>query len=579
MIKDKSWRIAPNFPDTLKLAQELNISRLMAHLLINRGISDSTSAKSFLEPRLSDLSDPMLLADMDKALALIYDAVTNGNKIVVYGDYDADGITSSALLLNFFTELEILASVYIPNRLTEGYSLNSKAIRDIAGKGGKLIITVDCGISNREEIELAHELGLKIIITDHHQIPKEFNPISPVINPHRTDSVFPFRELAGVGVAFFLIIGIRTMLRNMGWFKDNQEPDLRNYLDLAALGTVADMTPLTGLNRILVATGIEAMKNSKWPGIKAIQEISGIQPSCLSASDLAFKIAPRLNAPGRLGDAAASLDTLTSDKISFAMKAADRLNILNSKRQGIESDIFTEIEDILIPGMDIDSRKTIVLYNEGWHQGVLGIVASRLLDKYRRPTLVLSVQGSIAIGSGRSINGFNLYEALEKQSHLLEKFGGHYHAAGLTIQTSNLETFSAGLENIARQTIEDRDLIPVLNIDSEIDIHELTKDTVNEIQSLAPFGSGNPEPLFLIRAAQVIDSRIVGKRHLKLILRQGNNTLEAIGFGQADMHSLDGQSVDIVFTPEINRWNGQNKIQLKIADIEINQVNTKLVNT
>jgi single-stranded-DNA-specific exonuclease len=576
MITDKIWKLIPDSTRALNLARELDISRVTAKLLINRGISDSASAKSFLAPALSNLSDPMLLADMDKALDLITHAVKTHKSIVVYGDYDADGLTASALLLIFFNELGIPASAYIPNRLAEGYGLNSKAIKDIARDGGELIITVDCGISNREEIELAHGLGLKIIITDHHQIPEGFVPACPVINPHRTDSAFPYKELAGVGVAFFLLIGIRAALRDTGWFRETQEPDLRHYLDLVALGTVADMTPLTGLNRILVAYGIEVMKKSKWPGIKAIQDISGIQASSLSASDLAFKIAPRLNAPGRMGDSMIGLEALMEKRISFAMEIVALLNSLNSKRQSIESNILSQIEDVLMPEVDVDNRRSLVLYKEGWHQGVLGIVASKLLDKYHRPTIVLTIKNGMATGSGRSIDGFNLYEALAGQSSLFEKFGGHYHAAGLTLKTSNLDKFSTCIEELARKALKDQDLIPVIKIDDEIEIHDLTKGLMIEIESLAPFGSGNPEPLFLSRKVQVLSSRIAGERHLKLILRQGNNFLEAIGFGLADMHPLEGESVDVVFTPEINRWNGQDKIQLRIADIEVTEKNKKL---
>ncbi len=323
MTNEKIWRLRPLSPQASQLALETGISPLKAQLLLNRGVSTGNSAASFLSPRLSYLIDPMLLKDMDHALDLIMETIGNREQIAVFGDYDADGITATALLLNFFSELGVPISYYIPNRLEEGYSLNPLAIKKLSESGVRLIITVDCGISNRKEIEMAKGLGMKVVVTDHHQIPEDFNPVCPVINPNRHDSLFPFKELAGVGVTFFLVIALRSCLRDRRWFIDSRpEPDLKQYLDIVALGTVADMVPLIDQNRILVRSGIEVMKKSIWPGIKAMKEISGIGAQRISFYDLAFKLAPRLNAPGRLGDSATGLTTLTTTSESIAMESA-----------------------------------------------------------------------------------------------------------------------------------------------------------------------------------------------------------------------------------------------------------------
>jgi len=574
---DKIWRLTSPSSYTSRLASEAGISALTAQILINRGISDSASAEAFLSPRLSDLTDPMLLKDMEKAIELIMNAIEEGKQITVYGDYDADGLTGTALLLNLFSNLGIHASAYIPKRLEEGYSLNPGAIERIASDGTGLIITVDCGISNIKEIELARRLGMDVVVTDHHQIPEDFEPVCPVINPNRSDSLFPFRGLAGVGVAFYLAIGTRTVLREKGWFRDRPEPDLRRYLDLVALGTVADMVPLIGQNRILVHSGMEVMKYSQWPGIKAMQNLSGMAISRISSYDLAFKLAPRLNAPGRMEDAAIGLRTLVTDNASEAADMARQLNTINAKRQAVEAEILEQIEEKIIPGLALEDRRTMVISAGGWHQGVLGIVASRLLNRYHRPTLVLTIRDGIAVGSGRSIDGFNLYRALVRLSHLFEKFGGHHHAAGVTLKESNIEALAAGLEEIAREEMNEEDLIPAVQVDAEVEIRVLTRASVGEIESLAPFGSGNPAPVLYSGPLEVVGSWVVGENHLKLRVRQGNSVMEAIGFRLADRRPIKGTEVNIVFTPEINRWQGNERLQLKITDLEPSDGRSRLI--
>lgn len=569
MVKQKIWKLISPSPGATQLADQIGSSPLIAQLLINRGITDKPSVESFFSPRLSDLMDPMLLKDMDKAVELIVDTIDNRQPITIFGDYDADGLTATALLRNFFSSMGAPAYSYIPNRLTEGYSLNPFAVKQIAGKGVGLIITVDCGVSNMNEVALAKELGMKVVVTDHHQIPVGFKPVCPVINPHQQDSLFPFKDLAGVGVAFYLAIAIRIALRERNWFKDHPEPNLKDYLDLVALGTVADMVPLTGQNRILVCAGMTAMKDSLWPGLQAMQQVCGVDSSNISSYDLAFKLAPRLNASGRIDDPIIGLETLTTDNPSLGMQMAEQLSRLNGERQAIERDIIEEIEHMLIPQMQMDQKRTMVFSQEGWHQGVLGIVASKLLDKYHRPTVVLTIQDGIATGSGRSIDGFNLHQAFTRLSHLFNRFGGHYHAAGLSLDASNMDALRAGLEEIALEELDKEDLIPSIEMDALLPFSDLSIETVKQIQSLSPFGKGNPEPIFYADSVEIVWSGVVGEKHLKLKVKQGTKVLDAIGFGFAEYYPLDGKVINLAFTPEIDQWQGYEKIQLRLVDLEM----------
>jgi len=510
----------------------------------------------------------MLLKDMDMAVEMIVGAIENQENITIYGDYDADGITATALLVNFFSSLGIQVSYYVPHRLTEGYSLNFEAVERMARDGVGLIVTVDCGTTNRKEIERIREKGMKIVVTDHHQVPKDFEPICPVVNPQRSDSSFPFQNLAGVGLAFFLAVAVRAALREQGWFRDRAEPDLKDYLDLVALGTVADMVPLLEQNRILVKWGIERIKASLWPGIKAIQEMAVLNGSGVTPYDIAFKFAPRLNAPGRMGSAKIGVEVLTTADPAYARDLVGQLNALNIERQSIEQGILEQIEST-VSAEDIEARRTLVISGKGWHRGVLGIVASRLVDKYRRPTLVLDIKDGKATGSGRSIEGFNLHRALERLGHLFERFGGHYHAVGFALDAANIKVLGKELEGLAQELLSEDDLIPKIEIDAEVSLPHLTLQTLKQMEALSPYGSGNPEPVLCSHALQVLDSRVVGERHLKLKVKQEGSVLEAIGFGFSDRHPLQGETINMAFTPEINEWQGYERIQLRIVDLEL----------
>ena len=568
MSTPKTWNLKPQSPFASGLSREAGLTPLQAQLLINRGISDRESVLSFMEPRLSDMADPMLFKGMNEALVIILEAVDNRKQITIYGDYDADGLTATALLLNFFGGLHLPVSSYIPNRLSEGYGLNREAVDVIAKSGTGLIITVDCGISDSEEIARARDSGMEVVVTDHHQIPAGYEASCPVIDPHQPDCSFPFKELAGVGLAFFLAVAIRAALREQGWFKTKPEPDLRAYLDLVALGTVADRVPLLGQNRILVRNGLGIITRSRWPGIEAMKEVSGIGERDVTSDDLGFRLGPRLNAPGRMDDPGLGLQLLTAQDPSVAKKLAQEINSANMKRQRVEQDILNQIEERFIDPEGLGDARALVIACEGWHQGVLGIVASRLVERHHRPSLVMDIRDGLAVGSGRSMAGFNLYEALCSLSHLFEKFGGHAHAAGFTLKTENIESLRNGLGDLAGKTLGEEDLRPAIEVDGEMSLEGLSPEIISQVRELSPFGEANPEPIFLVRSLDVLDSRVVGERHLKLRVREKGNAFDAIGFGLSGWHSLAGKTINMLFTPEINRWKGHESIQLRIVDLE-----------
>ncbi len=571
MHSDKVWKIKQPSPFTSKLASETDLTPLQAQLLINRGLTDKESVQAFLQPLLADMADPMLMKGMRGGLSLILKAIHKQDRITIFGDYDADGLTATAVLYNFFLSINVPVSYYIPDRLNEGYGLSNRAIEKISKDGTHLIITVDCGISNEREISFAQSLGMDVVVTDHHQVPDDFNLDCPAINPHQSGCHFPFKSLAGVGVAFFLTVAIRAELREKGRFKSQPEPDLKEYLDLVALGTVADRVPLTGQNRLLVNHGIDIMAGTRWAGIKAMMEVADLKDGEISSEDLAFKIAPRLNAPGRIGETHLGIQVLTTQDAISVKNLALRINAANIKRQGIERDIFDRIEDMIKMGGGIRDRRILFLGEEEWHKGVLGIVASKLIDKYYRPSLVFSIRDGLAVGSGRSIDGFNLFWAMNRFPQLFEKFGGHSHAAGFTLKTENLETLEIELNSLAKEILREEDLTPSISVDAELALNSISNETIQQIRSLSPFGAGNPEPVFVARSLEVLDARVVGGRHLKFKVRQAGEgkPLEAIGFGMGERYPLEGKTVNMVFTPELNRWQGYENIQLKVVDMKI----------
>jgi len=568
---DKIWQVKDDPPAAPGLAREVGISSLLASLLIHRKVTAPDSAKHFLSPKLGALRDPFLFKDMERAVEIITSFVKGRRKITIYGDYDADGITATSLLVGFFSWLETPVSYYIPHRLEEGYSLNEAAIREIAAAHTELIITVDCGISSPSEIALAKGLGMEVIVTDHHQLPGDFEPCCPTINPCQPDCSFPFRELCGVGLAFYLAIAARAHLRESGFFNNSDEPDLKAYLDLVALGTVADIVPLIEENRILVKGGLSLLRGSQRPGIKELLRVSGIKKSQeITASDISFRLAPRLNAMGRLGSARDAVRLLTTDNEAEAARIAQRMDSLNTQRQAIENRILSQAREMINRTVGFEKHQTIVLCDSSWHRGIVGIVASKILEEHYRPTVILGADGEVVRGSGRSIDGFDLYKALCDLSDLLTHFGGHSGAAGVTLEAGKLEEFRVKFEELARDRIDPKDMAPKIEVDARLDLESITPRLMRELEMLPPFGCQNPQPIFWAGPLTVISSKVVGNDHLKLRLKQQGIVFDSIAFGKGALHPLKGEAVDALFHVETNTWRGMESIQLVIVDLRIN---------
>lgn len=565
----KRWKISPaNRELRESLGGKLNILPLTAQLLVNRGLVDADKAFSFLKPDLSALHDPMLMKDMDKAVERIARALREREKVVVYGDYDVDGATSTALLCLFLREIGADVATYIPERLAEGYGLNAGAMKKLAASGCRLVITVDCGSSNRAEVEFANSLGMDVIVTDHHEVPKDAPPALALLNPCQEGCRFPFKGLAGVGVAFNLALAIRAELREAGWFK-NGAPNLKRYLDLVALGTVADLVPLTDENRIFVHFGLKELESMKRPGLKALMDGAGLKGR-LSASHIAFQMAPRLNAAGRISTADTALKLLTTESPEEAAALAAALDKENSSRQRIEAETLEEALSMLEGHMD----RGIVLYSERWHPGVIGIVASRLVDRFSRPAVLIALENGVGKGSARSIRSFNILEGLKDCSAFLERFGGHKVAAGLTVSGDMVESFRDEFISRVNSTITDEDLVSEVMLDAVVSLDEVDRRLISEIECLAPFGASNREPLLCLPDAHILETEVVGARHLKFKVRQNGRFQRGIGFGLAGLHPVEGKGYGIAFSPYMDEWQGNTSLRLRIKDVKQGFANT-----
>ncbi|HHV72309.1 MAG TPA: single-stranded-DNA-specific exonuclease RecJ, partial [Clostridia bacterium] len=562
-VRNKLWKIKPNNIQIEKIKQ---YDPLLNQLLINRGIIDFSARKKFLDTSLFDLHDPYKLLDMDKAVNRIKNAIKQKQKILVYGDYDVDGITSTVILLKVIEELGGIAEYYIPDRHKEGYGLNKDALLWAAQSGFELIITVDCGISAVNEASFASELGLDLVITDHHEAEYTVPDAVAVINPKRIDCNYPFKYLAGVGVAF-------KLAQALWHFTGKSEHFLCDLLCLVALGTVADVVPLIDENRIFVKYGLELMNEQVSNlGLKKLLECAGYQGDKIDCYVLAYILAPRMNAIGRLDHANWAVKLLLEKDEQTAANLAEKLNEANRIRQKIENDILAEAEEQIIR-YNWDKDKVLVIASSNWNPGVIGIVASRLMEKYYKPVIMIALEGEIGKGSGRSISKFNLYQALKNCQDLLVKFGGHSAAAGLTIEIDRIEEFRIRINHYADQVLEPEAMLPELDIDLELNSRDISFELVEKIEKLAPFGCGNPIPLFLLRNISVQKCMQMGKDkdHLKLVFSDGNLLLEGVFFKQGSFAEIikQGDRVSVVFRLSINNWNGERKVQLLIEDLEI----------
>ena len=544
------------------LARELAISPITAALLLVRGVFTMEQARQWLSTSESPPS-PFLLPDMEAAVARLHRAVAGGEQICFYGDYDVDGVAATSLYLSYFSGIGATARSYIPHRLHEGYGLNEAAIRTLAGRGVSLMVTSDCGSTSLREILLAGRLGMDVIVTDHHQVGATLPAASAVINPQRSDSIYPFRGLCSAGLAYKVIQAYRERFRP-------GDPSLDGYLDLVALATIADIVPVIEENRTYVRDGLALVGRGARCGVRALNVVAGVGPQCTSGT-VAFKLAPRINAAGRLDHAEIGVRLLTTESELEANQIAERLDQLNRERQRIEESTTAEAAD-MVRESDLAREGAVVVWGPQWHLGVVGIVAARLVERFNRPAVVIAVtRDGMAKGSVRTIGGFDVYQALAECADLLAAFGGHPSAAGLTLAPANLPAFRERFSQVAANWTAQRRDAPVFHVDAEVGLREVDAKLVNELQLFHPFGPGNPEPTLTTRNLTILSARVVGNGHLKLTVRHGNSMpFEGIGFrmGALGDRGLSlSKPVDLAFMPELNRWNGMDRIQLRIRDI------------
>jgi len=578
-MKTEWLTVAPDPEATAEIARITTCHETVAALLVNRGITTPEEAFKFLNPTLLNLTDPFALKDMKKAVERIYTAICNKEKILIFGDFDADGITSTVLLNDFFCHAEAEVSWYIPHRIREGYSLKPSHIEMAVKQKCDLLITVDCGSDSYDAVKEAIKEDIDVIITDHHEISNSPPPAFAIVNPKQKDCNAALDHLAGVGVAFYLVIALRNHLRQQGFWEEISEPNLMAYSDLFAIGTIADMVPLKGDNRTLSKAGIEMIRQCRREGIRALIQASKIEQSTIDSDDISFKIAPRINAAGRISHSRICVDLLTEKKRGKAEQSAFILEELNKKRQESEKRVVDDIERIILLNPELIKQSSIVMEDATWSGGVIGIAASRISKKYCRPVVLISTsatsataQGALttpsmtATGSGRSIGKINIHEVLSNCSDLLENFGGHIMAAGISIKPENIKKFSDRFEEQVSKVATPEDFISQITIDANLQIDEITESLVDEIDLLRPFGTDNPEPLFQCSDVKVISSFMVGSKHRKMVLKQMNRSIEAMQFNivQKEGEKMPDHFEKIAFRIRMNRFHGKKKAQIVI---------------
>lgn len=562
--KYKNEKLKPE--DIEEISKKYRIPRVLSTIILNRGISEEQDVMPFLSKSMKCVHNPNLMLDMEKATQRIKSAIENNEKIIVYGDYDVDGITSTALMYMYLKELGANISYYIPDRVEEGYGINIMAINRFIKDGVKLVITVDCGITAVGEVEFGKLQGLDMVITDHHTCKEKIPNAAAIINPKRPDCKYPFDGLAGVGVAFKLVLALSIA---MGL---STKDTFDKYVEIAAIGTIADVVPLLGENRVIVDRGLKALANTKREGLKALLEISGADKKPINASTIAFMIAPRLNAAGRLGTATTAVELLLTDDRVRAYEIAKELDNENRQRQLTEQKIFEDALDLIKLDPNFDKKNVIVLSKEGWHHGVIGIVASRINDMFYRPCVLISHENGVCKGSGRSIPTFNLFDALNHCDELLTNFGGHSVAAGLGLNLDNLETFDKKINEYAKNTLTDDDLIPKVSIDCAILPSEVTIESVKILANLEPFGMGNSKPVFSITGLNIYNIGQMGieNKHLRVRFNTGNRFINGVGFGMGGYMDefSQGDIVDVAFCMDINNYQGNENVQIILKDIK-----------
>lgn len=546
----------------VEISKAFHISPLTAIILYNRGIHDDETITRFLSKDLGVMHDPYLLKDMEKAADRIRKARDNKEKVTIYGDYDVDGITSIAILYKHLTEMGIEVDYYVPDRMQEGYGVNRDALDKIRKNGTSLIITVDTGITAVEESEYAKEIGLDVIVTDHHECKETIPNVYAAIDPKRKDCPYPFKSLAGVGVVFKLIQALDER---------KSLPDLMDkYADLMCLGTVADISPLVDENRVIVTEGLKRFKTTKNVGLKALIDVS-TNGKNITTSTIGYIIAPRINASGRLGCASRSVELFLTDDTEKAHTLAESLCEENTNRQHTEQKMFKEALEYLEEHPEVKEDKVIVIPHKDWHHGIVGIVSSKITEKFYKPSILFAIDGNEAKGSGRSVNGFNLFGALENCSDLLEKFGGHELAAGLTIKADNIEAFRKKINECSKDQFTEQMMTPTIMLDAAIKVPYISLDTVHDINRLQPFGVDNPTPAFAIRNIKIHKISVMSEgKHLRMTLLKDGKYLDSVGFGMGEYYQYleEGDFIDVAFALDINDYKGFQNVQLILKDIK-----------
>ena len=564
----KRWKIPAASEEAVKqLQQLLKVSPVICKILVQRGIETFDEAKNYFRPQLDQLHDPWLMKDMRKAADKIFDAIAKKEKILVFGDYDVDGTTAVACMYQFLQKIyePALVDFYLPHRYREGYGVSKRGIDYAKENGFTLIISLDCGIKSADLVQYAKDLGISFIICDHHLPEKELPPAAAILNPKQADCHYPYKELCGCGVGFKLITALAQELHL-------PEDAYYSYLDLVATAIAADIVPMTGENRILAYHGMKKVNENPSHGIKALIQLSGFKNPVMHVTNLVFVIAPRVNAAGRMDDARKAVLMFIEKDYDKALEYAEMLHSDNTDRKEADSSITEEALAIIEKDIILVQRKSTVVFQPHWHKGVVGIVASRLIEKYYRPTVVLTKSGELVAGSARSVAGFNLYEAIYACREHLLGYGGHFAAAGMTLLPEQVELFSQKFEAVIAATIPDHLLIPEIIIDAEINFTDLNQTMYNIITQMEPFGPENLRPVFITRGLTDNGwSRIVKEEHIKFSLRQNNIVFSGIGFGMADkFHLLQlKHPVDIIFTLDENEWNGHKTLQLKVIDFKL----------
>lgn len=554
-----------------KLSDELGVSPVLTEILVRRGIDTFESARSFFRPALNDLHDPFLMDGMHLAVERIVKAVANKEKILVYGDYDVDGTNGVALMWTFLNSIQANVEYYIPDRIKDGYGLSVAAVERAKERGIQLLVSVDCGITAVKPVERATEVGIDVIICDHHE-PGDIIPSAhAVLDPLKPGCPYPYKTLCGCSVAFKLVQALSTHPSFQPALEEGNQT-LLQYLDFVTLATTADIVNLTGENRVLVKLGLEVLNTNPHPGVHALIDTSGLKLGSITAGQIVFVLAPRINAVGRLGDATRAVELLTSESFTAALERARVFEEENRNRRKIDEDTFLEAQELVENYLDVDNESAIILHQETWHPGVIGIVASRLVERYYRPTIMMTTVGGVAKGSARSVAGFDIYQALKRCEDKLVQFGGHKYAAGLSVELARLDEFKEAFNEIAKELLTGDLLTPEIKVEAEIRLGEVTPKFVRVLNQFAPFGPGNMRPVFVARNVEIYGTpRIVGKNHLKFKVRSNGQIFDAIGFnlgGFIDKLLHGRRTADLAFSLDESEFAGEAVPQLKIKDIK-----------